>query len=67
VLAVVFGRFDPHSWRSRPWYFWSGALLVLDIASKGVAGRGVAGRGVAGRGVAGRDVARQGAASPGSC
>jgi hypothetical protein len=62
VLAVVFGRFDPHSWRSRPWYFWSGALLVLDIASKGVAGRGVAGRGVAGR-----DVARQGAASPGSC
>jgi hypothetical protein len=62
VLAVVFGRFDPHSWRSRPWYFWSGALLVLDIASKGVAGKGVAGRGVAGRGVA-----RQGAASPGSC
>jgi hypothetical protein len=62
VLAVVFGRFDPHSWRSRPWYFWSGALLVLDIASKGVAGKGVAGRGVAGR-----DVARQGAASPGSC
>jgi hypothetical protein len=52
VLAVVFGRFDPHSWRSRPWYFWSGALLVLDIASKGVAGRGVT---------------RQGAASPGSC
>jgi hypothetical protein len=40
VLAVVFGRFDPHSWRSRPWYFWSGALLVLDIAGKGVAGRG---------------------------